>query len=303
MQSRGRLLAAAFLALTADIRSGAAEPVSFHRPARSTAAHPGPRRDPLPSLRYREAMGHAVVVPVRLNGQGPFDLVLDTATRFTTLDPGLAGELGLEPLGQLPVVTLAGVREATRCRLRQLTLGPIELTEVDVLSAPVPVLRNADRRIRGFLGQTALARLSFGLDHSRRLVLFARPSRADAVLPLEEREGRAAVSFSPKRSTATLSLVLDSGVPAPVLFEKGNTPLPLERVPGHFEAETSSGATRLSMARLEGRVGTLALPATLAAVQEDAAAGRRQEDGLLPTRSFRVVFFDRVQGQLLLDAR
>jgi hypothetical protein len=240
---------------------------------------------------------------VRLNGRGPFDLVLDTATRFTILEPGLAAELGLEPLGRLPVVTVAGAREAARARLDRLTLGPTELTGVDVLVSEVPVLRAGDRRIRGLLGQSALARLSFGLDHARRRVFFDRPPRPDAVVPLDEREGRPALSFAPKASASLLSLVLDSGLAAPLIFEKRGTPLPVDKVPGFFEAETSSGVARLSMARLEGRVGTLALKAALAAVQDDVAAGGREEDGLIPTRAFRVVYFDRTAGELLLSGR
>jgi hypothetical protein len=241
-----------------------------------------------------------VVVPVLLDGRGPFDLVLDTATRFTTLDPGLAAELGLEPLGGLPVATVAGVRTATRARLRTLHVGPIGLEGVDVLTADVDVLRAADRRIRGFLGQSALERMSFGIDHGRKLVLFAPPARADAVLLLEEREGRPAVRFTPKRSPASLSLVLDSGLEAPVLFRKPGTSLPAETLPGFFEAETSSGIARLGMARLEGAVGGVTLKPAVAAVQDDAAAGGRQEDGLLPTRAFRVVYFDRKAGKVLL---
>ena len=281
--SAWRTPAAVILALAAGVGTGTAEPLS--------------------SLRFREAVGHAVVVPVRLNGRGPFDLVLDTAARFTILEPGLAAELGLEPFGRLPLVTVAGAREAARARLDRLTLGPAELTGVDVLVAEVPVLRSADRRIRGLLGQSALARLSFGLDHARRLVLFHRPARTDAVVPLDEREGRPALSFAPKTSASALSLVLDSGLPAPVIFAKRGTPLPVELVPGFFEAETSSGVARLSMARLEGRVGTLALKAALAAVQDDGAAGGREEDGLIPTRAFRAVYFDRDGGTLLLVAR
>lgn len=291
------LVALVTMAQPAEAGPASRSPVSAH--PRDLAAS----REPLPALRYREALGHAVVVPVLLDGRGPFDLVLDTATRFTTLDPELAAELGLEPLGQLPVATVAGVRGATRARLRTLRFGPIDLDGVDVLCAEVPVLRTADRTIRGFLGQSALDRMSFGLDHARRLIFFGPPPRADEALPLETREGRPVLRFTPKRSLAPLSLVLDSGVASPVLFRKPGSPLPLEPAPGYFEVKTSSGAGRLPMAWLEGKVGGLAVKAMAAAVQDDAAAGGREEDGLLPTRAFRSVYFDRTEGRLLINAR
>jgi len=255
-------------------------------------------------LRYREILGHVVVVPVRLNGQGPFDLALDTAATFTTLEPGLAAELGLTPLGPAATVTIAGARLSARARLERVQFGAVEVSGVEVRCAEITALRSADRRIRGILGQSALARVSFGLDHARGLVLFAPPGRTDAVVPLDEREDRPAVTLELRRSGVALSLVLDSGLSVPVLFEKLGTPLAVERVAGgFFQAETNSGSARLSMAHLEGRVGLLRIPSTLAAVQDDSAAGGRQEDGLLPTRLFRIVYFDRAGKQLLLQGR
>lgn len=255
------------------------------------------------SLRYRGVMGHAVVVPVHLNGQGPFDLVLDTAARFTTIDRALAAQLHLEPRDPIRVVTLAGSRPAARARLDRVELGPIAMAGVDVLCADMAVLRAADKRIRGVLGQSALAKVSFGIDHARRLVFFEPPARTDAVVALDEREGRPAVGFDPKGEVTALSLVLDSGVPAPVLFQKKGTLLPSPKRAGYFEVETNSGAARLAMADLEGRVGTLVIPRVLAAIQDDVAAEGREEDGLLPTRLFSVVYFDRAHGRLLLKGR
>ena len=259
---------------------------------------------PAALLRYREILDHVVVVPVFLDGKGPFDLVLDTAATSTTLEPGLAAELGLEPIGPAAMITIAGGRAATRARVDRVKLGAMEVPDVEVLCAEIAVLRSADRRVRGVLGQSALARVSFGIDHGRRLILFQPPARPDAALPLDEREGRPAVSFHPEGSGEPLYLVLDSALSAPVLFEKRGTPLPVERVAGgFFQAETNSGNARLPMAHLKGQIGPLRLPATLAAVQDDSAAGGRREDGLLPTRLFRIVYFDRAGKQLLLRGR
>jgi hypothetical protein len=264
------------------------------------------RNEPGPGqlLRYREILDYVVVVPVSLNGRGPFDLVLDTAATFTTLEPGLAAELGLEPLGRATLATIAGARAATRTRVDRLRLGALEVPGVEVLCGEIAALRSADRRVRGVLGQTALARMSFGLDHGRKVIVFEPPARPDAVLPLDESDGRPAVRFHPRRSGEALFLVLDSALSAPVLFAKDGATLPVERVAGgFFEAETNSGHARLAMARLEGGLGGVRLDPILAAVQRDGLAGGRAEDGLLPTRLFRIVYFDRALSQVLLQSR
>lgn len=46
-------------------------------------------------FRLAGATGAAIVVEVEVNGQGPYDLVLDTGATFTCLDEALARELEL----------------------------------------------------------------------------------------------------------------------------------------------------------------------------------------------------------------
>jgi hypothetical protein len=199
------------------------------------------------------------------------------------------------------VVTIAGPRPAVRARLERLQLGPIAMSGVEVVSSELGFLSSADPNVRGILGQTALRRFSFGLDRERRCVLFEPPERPDAILPLELREGRPAVRLRPRGRARELSLVLDTGTPAPVLFQRPGAVLPVTwRRDGHFRVRTLTGGARLPMVLLEGRLGQLVLPPTLTAVQDDRAAGGREEDGILPTRLFRIVYFDRAAQRVLL---
>jgi hypothetical protein len=240
-------------------------------------------------------------VPVYLDGRGPYDLILDTGAIFTTIEPSLAAELDLELLGSIPVVSVAGTHRGSRGRLDRVELGPFSVSGVDVVWSEMDFLRSVDREIRGVLGQSALRHLSFGIDHRRRRILFEKPEKSDEALPLVYCEGRPAVSFRPVRSEAKLTVVLDSGAAFPMLFEKPGIALPTRsRSRGNFETQTVSGEARLPIVQLEGRVGGLRIPGTATAVQDDRAAGGREEDGLLPTQLFRMVYFDRAEEQLLL---
>src|ERR1700746_2890907 len=51
------------------------------------------------SIRPRFVERSIVIVPVILNGSGPYDFVLDTGEQMTTIDPRLASELGLRLQG------------------------------------------------------------------------------------------------------------------------------------------------------------------------------------------------------------
>jgi hypothetical protein len=260
-----------------------------------------PREASPAELSYRVALDHLVVVPVHFNDRGPFDMVLDTGAIFTTIDSGLAAELDIEPLGSIPVVTAAGSHQGSRGRLDRVKIGPVVVSQVDVVWSKMDFLLSADPSVRGILGQSALSQVSFGLDYRRRRVIFEAPKRSDAVLPLVYREGRPALTFQPQNSQGGLSLVLDSGAPVPMLFEKPGTSLPAaERHDDYFETKTVSGIATLDMVELAGRVGRLRLPSTPAAVQDDRAAGGREEDGLLPTRLFRLVYFDITEQQVVL---
>jgi hypothetical protein len=263
--------------------------------------HQDAREASIAELSYRVVLDHLVVVPVHFGDRGPFDMVLDTGAIFTTIDSGLAAELNIEPLGSIPVVSAAGSHQASRGRVDRVRIGPVVVSQVDVVWSHMDFVQSAGPSVRGILGQSALSKVSFGLDYRRRRVLFEAPKRSDAVVPLVYREGRPALPFEPRDSQGDLSLVLDSAAPLPMLFEKPGTSLPgAERHVDYFEAKTVSGIATLDMVELDGRVGRLRLPSTPAAVQDDTAAGGREEDGLLPTRLFRLVYFDITEQQVLL---
>lgn len=48
--------------------------------------------------------GSMVIIPVNINGSGPYDIVLDTGSTVTILDGPLFRHLGLKPDGNAEVV-------------------------------------------------------------------------------------------------------------------------------------------------------------------------------------------------------
>jgi predicted aspartyl protease len=285
------MLQYAVLALLAFVVAAAAEPLG--------AAEARP-----PEMPYRRGEGDAVIVPVTLNGRGPFDFVLDTGTLLTRVDEALARDLGIRALGEESIVTITGARRAVRSEVERLGFGPHVLDSVAVVCGEFAARMGFDRRVRGLLGQSALSLLSYGIDYKRRRVVFAEPAGGrPARVRLEWREGRPAAVVR-AGDDSSLALVLDSGLDHPVLFERADRPLPFALLPLGFRARTYAGASDLRAVEMPWLdLGGVKLRGLTAAVVPDGSAGGRREDGLLPTRLFASVFFHRKAGQIVLEPR
>jgi hypothetical protein len=230
---------------------------------------------------FREAWGWAVVVPVAVGGSGVHEMLLDTGTTSTILEPSLAAELGVGPQARTRLLTPAGVRDAGVGRVG-LVLGSQRLDD-EVVIAEIPAVRSDEPGIRGILGQSALAGLEYTIDHARRRIVLHG-----------SRLGASGSGSAPPRPTLevrlgcgreAVRLVVDSGVAAPVLFDGGGR-MPGIEPGGVVHAATNAGDAlwregRLSALCFAGRrIGPLSI------VVRPQGAVARTEDGLLPSRFF-----------------
>lgn len=102
----------------------------------------------------RRPDGH-FVARVAANGQ-PISMLVDTGASTVVLKPADAQKLGIEIEKlrfQVPVQTANGTTFAASVRLKQLKVGPIELTNIDALVAKPGTLKDS------LLGMTFLNRL------------------------------------------------------------------------------------------------------------------------------------------------
>lgn len=121
--------------------------------------------------------GAAVLVPVYLNGQGPFQFVLDTGATLTCVDARLADSLAL-PASRGKLGVGAGVGGSGRLRLVQ--LDSVRVGTARVVDAPGCVL---DLRhigalgleVDGLLGLNVLRRFRVTLDFRRRVLILQDP--------------------------------------------------------------------------------------------------------------------------------
>jgi predicted aspartyl protease len=121
----------------------------------------------------------ALVIPVRINGEGPYDFVLDTGATLTCVDSALAEELDLpEARGIGAVATgIGGGGATTIVRIESLTVGDATAGELTACLLDLEQFRAAGIEIQGLLGLNFLRSFTVTLDFERRVARFDDPGR------------------------------------------------------------------------------------------------------------------------------
>ncbi|WP_433965328.1 retropepsin-like aspartic protease [Tunturiibacter gelidiferens] len=123
------------------------------------------------SIRPRFVERSIVIVPVILNGSGPYDFVLDTGEQMTTIDPRLASELGLGLQGSARVTGAGFFTRASFALPESLQAGDHVLKNPLLLVHPLGQIQVSDPASGGFL-----ARISWDVSicsSTMRMALFA----------------------------------------------------------------------------------------------------------------------------------
>jgi predicted aspartyl protease len=267
----------------------------------------------------RLAGGAFLIVPVTLNGAGPFDFLVDTGTNTTLIDPQVATELGLDAVDRLVVQTAAGETVALRYRVGRLGVGNEEAEGAEVLAVPLPTLRSLDKNIRGILGMNFLQGFSFRLDYAnRRIELYSQGelpvASSEKNAPVRLEDGALIVTVrTPVAALGEWRLVLDSGIATAVI--------PRDRIKqvaenaafgesGFLEGaaanvQTNGGqAAGFAITVRNAQIGGLRLGWMPIIVLNDSEERvRGGTDGLLPAAIFKSVGFDRRRSVLFFATK
>ena len=107
-----------------------------------------------------------VLLPVTIQGKGPFNFALDTGASTSLISTSLAQQLGLPSNGTSQSITgIGGVEQATFVNISNWNTGPIKLPAISIASAPIP--HDSDANFDGLLGSDIWNRFGkFTLDYS-----------------------------------------------------------------------------------------------------------------------------------------
>jgi predicted aspartyl protease len=157
------------LILLADATSASAQAASAQAAVSAEAA--SPVEDALLAApTTRDHIGR-VVVPVMINGRGPFRFIVDTGASHSTVSPSVVQALGLKPT-DVPSILLEGITGSAR--VSAVTVDRLEAGALTVSATPMPVvwapvMAGAD----GILGAAGLTNQSLMVDFEHNRVRIA----------------------------------------------------------------------------------------------------------------------------------
>jgi len=257
---------------------------------------------------FRTASNTLIIIALTVNGEGPFNFIVDTGADTTIVDQSLASKVSLPPVSRVQQTTLAGVQTLARGSMQTLSAGPVKVENLPVLVQDLSELRKLDSHVDGIAGQNFLAQFNYLLDYRKHVIQIELGNEIrDAIggdrLPMESSGNRMFVaSEAQSLDHAKLRLLLDSGANSIVLLRHASRILDVPPQETGLE-NTSSGPVRLGVGRIRLlTIGseqfhniTVALPA--------AEPAERIGDGLLPTVLFQALYVNNREGFVVLNPR
>jgi predicted aspartyl protease len=262
--------------------------------------------DTASQLRFQLLEDGTIVVPVTINGAGPFRFMLDTGSTRTVVSAKLTRTLRLPVVAQSLMITPSGRDMGVLVQLNGLAIGGSGQVNVKALIGPREHF--SAEAIDGLIGQDVLGPLIYTIDYVRRHIVWhsgLATFGAGLRLPLEASEGRFLVSMPhPAQAEVPLKFIPDSGSDGFVLFARGAR-FPLPATPLEVGVLRTLSGHRLVRRVLLGdvHVGGVILRNQTAVIVERNEPDAPLGDGLLPLHVFARVTFHGPERYLVVESR
>jgi predicted aspartyl protease len=265
------------------------------------------------TVTFSIANNYLIVVPVTINGAGPYDFVLDTGSNNTMLDEKLADELALPRGDKRIIVGVMGSVTLSAVYANSFSIADATVAGKNLFLFTSTNLQNLPPKTRGILGEDFLQNFDVLIDYRHHIIQLESGAGILAETLTGEHLPVQLSGMLQERSTfrrlivtghiqelgdnSPLSLLLDSGVSNFILFRKhlvlGTSRQMLEVVPlssSGLDTMQTRTIRRLDLGKDE--VNDLTVIARTGQPESDA-------DGLIPTSLFHSIFISH-QGRFVI---
>ncbi len=252
-----------------------------------------------------------IIIPVGINGSGPYDFLLDTGCAKTIVDQKLADQLGLPRAGEKTVVGILASTRMSVVHVNSLSVAGASVPGGEIFSSDHPATVTSN--VRGVLGEDFLRNFDLLIDYRHQTIRIESPLGSMAQTALGEHlplqlsgmlhgqptHNRLVVSgHIPELGDTPMLLLLDSGTNCATLFRDSLGPGAAQQEPmraGNFDQWVSSSASTRTVRSLS-LGGNSLTNLTLIAISRRAEV---DTDGLVPTSLFHSIFISH-QGKFVI---
>ena len=121
-------------------------------------------------VKFKLLRGHVIVIPITVNGSGPYDFILDTGASTTTVSSEFARVSRLRPADRVELVTVAGSRFLPRAYLSSVSIGAKSVENLEAIINDLTEARAISSGIHGALGQNFLSQFNILIDYRERQI-------------------------------------------------------------------------------------------------------------------------------------
>jgi hypothetical protein len=292
------------MALALELANGSAPDSPAQPFARRSRPHSGPS-NALGAVPFDLSEDRTILVPVRVDGQGPFRFLLDTGASQSVVSESLARRFGVAIASRTVMLTPAGHR-TTRpmARLSRLELGGVGASDILVTVLPDDLL-SVQHRVDGVIGQDLLSAHVYTIDYARKVVIWHTVplTPSGTKLRVEQQGGQVFVLLPQTSATSgALKMIPDTGADGLVLFSRPGKTLPPMTPLDVGLLRTVSGHRLVRRVLLDEFVaGDIPLRNHIATLVPRTDPGAIEGDGLLPMHIFSAVTFNGPESYLVLQ--
>jgi hypothetical protein len=254
-----------------------------------------------------------IVVPVTINGAGPFDFMLDTGTTNTLIDRKLAEELHLPPAGKRILSTFQAEAVTPFVRADSVSMAGADVRGLDLFV--INRLADGPPYLRGRLGEDFMRYFDLLFDNRHRLIQFElgpgalRDILSGERLPLtlnlsnenEATENRlVVVGHCSESGGREVKFQLDSGVTGVVLLLGPNAQA-VASTPTHTVEGPFGFLFEANLQTAHFQLGKRLFTETVIVPKSNISPRGADVDGLLPTSLFRSIFISHSGKFVILD--
>ena len=264
-------------------------------------------------VRFRVTGESIIVVPVTINGSGPFDFMLDTGDTKTLIDQKLAEELHLPNVGARRVTAPGKEAVTALAHTDSVSMGGADVRGLNLFV--INHLADGQSHVRGSLGEDFMRHFDILIDNRHHLIQF-EPSPgpltdmvAGERLPLslngsiekERTENRLIiVGHCFESGDREIKFQLDSGVSGIVLFS-GLNPMTVSLLPPHFVGGPLGGGFEANFQTAHLQLGKRVFNKAVAVPEGNLSLRGVDVDGLLPTSLFQSIFISHSGKFVILE--